>query len=139
MIRYALVCEAGHEFEGWFGASADFDDQQAAGQLSCPVCASAAVNKQIMAPAVTGARKRDNPQMRGMMMEAMGQVRAHVEANFDYVGGRFAHEAREIHAGKAETRGIYGEASHQEVRDLVADGVPVAPLPPAAPKKTEVN
>ena len=144
MIRYALVCEAGHAFEGWFGASADYDDQRAAGQLSCPVCATAVVNKQIMAPAVSGAGKREKSapeagQMRGMMMEAMGQVRAHVEANFDYVGDRFAHEAREIHASKAEARGIYGEASPQEVRELVADGVPVAPLPPPAPKKTEVN
>jgi hypothetical protein len=141
MIRYALVCEAGHDFEGWFGASADFDDQLAAGQLACPACATAVVRKQIMAPAVSGTRKRDDPspRMHSMMMEAMGKVRAHVEQNFDYVGDRFAAEAREIHAGAAETRGIYGEASPAEVKGLIADGVPVAPLPPAAPRKTEVN
>ena len=139
MIRYALVCEADHEFEGWFGASGDFDDQVALGQLTCPVCATHAVRKQIMAPAVTGTRKRDEPAVRSMMMEAMGKVRAHVEENFDYVGNRFAAEARQIHEGSAEARGIYGEASREEVKALVDDGVPIAPLPPAAPKKVEVN
>ncbi|HEY1449295.1 MAG TPA: DUF1178 family protein [Caulobacteraceae bacterium] len=139
MIRYALVCEADHEFEGWFGASGDFDDQVGAGQLTCPVCATHAVRKQIMAPAVTGTRKREEPAMRSMMMEAMGKMRAHVEENFDYVGDRFAAEARQIHEGSAEARGIYGEASREEVKALVDDGVPVAPLPPAAPKKSEVN
>jgi hypothetical protein len=74
-----------------------------------------------------------------MMMEVMGQVRAHVEANFDYVGDQFAAEARKIHAGESEERGIYGEASSEYVRGLVEDGVPVAPLPPPAPRKTQVN
>jgi hypothetical protein len=139
MIRYALACAAGHEFEGWFGASADFDDQATRGLLSCPLCASPEVRKQIMAPAVAGARDRASPKMRAMMMEAMGHVRAHVEANFDYVGDRFAAEARKIHAGESEARGIYGEASPTEVKDLVADGVPVAPLPPEPPDKSEIN
>jgi len=140
MIRYALVCDGGHEFEGWFGASADYDDQAARGLIDCPMCASQSVRKQIMAPAVSGARNAAlPPQARAMMMEAMGQVRRHVEENFDYVGDRFAAEARSIHEGAAEARGIFGEATPSEVKALVADGVPVAPLPPAAPKKTEVN
>jgi hypothetical protein len=133
MIRYALACEAGHEFEGWFGASGDYDAQRAAGALACPVCATPAVAKRIMAPALAG--KAAGPAMTRMM----SRVRAHVEENFDYVGDRFAAEARQIHAGEAEARGIYGEASPAEVKALVADGVPVAPLPPAAPRKTEVN
>ena len=74
-----------------------------------------------------------------MMMEAMGQVRRHVEDNFDYVGDGFAKEARAIHEGKSEDRGIYGEATPAEVRKLAEDGVPVAAMPPAAPKKTELN
>jgi hypothetical protein len=74
-----------------------------------------------------------------MMIEAMSRVRAHVESTFDYVGDRFAAEARAIHEGKAEERGIYGEASTEQVKALVADGVPVAPLPPEPPKKSEVN
>ena len=144
MIKYALACEHGHEFESWFGASADFDDQAARGLLDCPVCGSKAVRKQIMAPAVGGTKAQNSgadlpPQARQMMMEAMGKVRAHVEENFDYVGDTFAREARAIHEGKSEERGIYGEATPAEVKALVEDGVPVAALPPAPPKKTEVN
>jgi len=66
-------------------------------------------------------------------------VRAHVESNFDYVGDAFAREARAIHEGRSEERGIYGEATSTEVKGLVEDGVPVAPLPPAPPSKTELN
>jgi hypothetical protein len=144
MIKYALACDQGHAFEGWFSASADFDDQKAAGQLECPVCGSAEVAKQIMAPAIAGTKAQTGgvdatPQTRAMMMEAMGRVRAHVEENFDYMGDSFAAEARAIHEGRSEERGIYGEATPTEVRDLVQDGVPVAPLPPAPPKKSEVN
>lgn len=142
MIRYALACEHGHEFEGWFGSSSDFDDQQARGLLECPVCASKDVRKQIMAPAVAGTKRNTPdlpPQARAMMMEALGKVRRHVEENFDYVGDTFAREARAIHEGRSEDRGIYGEASPAEVKALVEDGVPVAPLPPEPPKKTEVN
>jgi len=142
MIRYALICEHEHAFEGWFGASADFDDQQSRGLLECPVCASKAVRKQIMAPAVAGAKKRGEPSTapsHAMMMEAMARVRQHVEANFDDVGDTFAKEARDIHEGKAEQRGIYGQATGQEVRELLEDGVPVAPMPPEPVKKTELN
>ncbi len=142
MIRYALACEHDHEFEGWFGASADFDDQQSRGLLDCPVCGSKSVRKQIMAPAVAGTKRSAPdlpPQARQMMMEALGQVRRHVEENFDYVGDGFAAEARAIHEGRSEDRGIYGEATPAQVKKLAEDGVPVAPLPPAPPKKTEVN
>jgi hypothetical protein len=145
MIKYALICEHEHGFEGWFGASADYDDQAARGLLECPVCGSKAVRKQIMAPAVSGTKKRGpategpNPQMQAMMMEALGKVRAHVEENFDYVGDAFAREARAIHEGRSEDRGIYGEATPTEVRALKEDGVQVASLPPAPPKKSEVN
>ena len=72
-------------------------------------------------------------------MQAAQQVRQHVEDNFDYVGDAFAREARAIHEGKGEARGIYGEASGQEVRKLVEDGVPVAALPPGPPAKREIN
>ena len=139
MIKYALICDREHGFEGWFGSSADYDDQAGRGLLECPLCGSAEVRKQIMAPAVAGAKKKTPevaPQMRSMMMEAMSKVRAHVEENFDYVGDAFAREARDIHEGKSEERGIYGEATPTEVKKLVDDGVPVAPLPP---KPEEVN
>jgi len=142
MIRYALACEAGHEFEGWFGASADYDDQQAKGLVECPVCASKSVRKQIMAPAVAGTKNRSlegSPETRAMLAEAMTQVRKHVEDNFDYVGDAFAKEARAIHEGKSEERGIYGEATPAEVKKLAEDGVPVAPLPGEPVKTDKLN
>ena len=144
MIKYALQCDAAHEFEGWFGSSADYDDQAARGLVECPLCGSRGVSKQIMAPAVAGTKAQRSapavdPKMCEMMMTAMGEVRRHVEDNFDYVGDAFAKEARAIHEGKSEERGIYGEASPTEVKALVEDGVRVAPLPPPAPKKTDVN
>ncbi len=149
MIRYALICEYDHQFEGWFGSSDDFDDQQARGLLDCPICESKTVRKQIMAPALSGTKRtvqdeaaagpgRAEPSQ-AMMMEVMGRLRQHVEENFDDVGDAFASEARAIHEGRAEDRGIYGQATPKEVRDLIEDGVPVAPLPPEPVKKTEVN
>ena len=97
----------------------------------------------MLAPALAGVRRtaQDEPSgpPREMMMQAMSRVRRHVLDNFDDVGDAFAREARAIHEGKAEERGIYGQASPAEVRELVEDGVPVAQLPPEPPKKTEVN
>ena len=142
MIRYALTCDQAHEFEGWFGSSDDYDAQADAGQIGCPTCGSTAVAKQIMAPMVAGT-KRNAPDMtpaaREVMMQAMAEVRQHVEDNFDYVGDTFADEARAIHAGTSENRGIYGEATPAEVRDLKAEGVNIAPLPPAPVKKAALN
>ncbi|MBX3481098.1 MAG: DUF1178 family protein [Caulobacter sp.] len=142
MIKYALTCDAGHDFEGWFGASGDYDDQAARGLLQCPACGSTAVRKQIMAPAVAGTKAQRGemtPRMREMMMQALGAVRSHVEENFDYVGDAFAREARAIHEGTSEERGIYGEATAAEVKALVEDGVQVAPMPPAPLKKEDMN
>jgi hypothetical protein len=147
MIRYALACDREHAFEGWFAGSADYDDQAARGLVECPLCGSRGVKKQIMAPAVSGTKKRGEAApaeaiagaKRAMMMEAMARVRAHVEDTFDYVGDTFAREARAIHEGRSEDRGIYGEATPAEVKGLVEDGVPVAPLPPEPAKKNEIN
>ena len=143
MIRYALVCEHEHGFEAWFGSSADYDDQAARGLVECPLCGSATVRKQIMAPAVAGTKKRGVPSPRdqAMMMEVAAKARRHIEQNFDYVGDAFAREARDIHDGLSPERAIYGEAKPAEVRSLIEDGVPVAPIPPAiAPKpKRQVN
>jgi hypothetical protein len=143
MIRYALRCGFAHPFEGWFSNSADYDEQLARGLLACPLCGSPDISKQIMAPAVVGTKAQaraapePTPEMRQMMMTAAGEIRRHVQENFDYVGDTFAREARAIHEGKSEERGIYGEASPAEVKALVQDGVKVAPLPPepVAPEK----
>ena len=143
MIKYALLCPHDHPFEGWFSTSGDYDDQQAKGMVECPYCASKEVRKAIMAPAVTGTKahgaSEPTLEMRKMMMQAMGEVRRHVEETFDYMGDSFAAEARAIHEGKSEDRGIYGEASPTEVRALVEDGIRVAPLPPKPPTKGELN
>lgn len=142
MIRYTLACSLDHEFEGWFGASSDFDDQSARGLIGCPVCGSTDVRKAIMAPAVVGAKKGDvnaTAEQRAMVMQAMEAVRDHVETHFDDVGDSFASEARAIHEGRSEQRGIYGQASPKEVKDLVEDGVPVLPLPPKPMEKQKLN
>ena len=142
MIKYALQCESRHSFEGWFGASSDFDDQVARGLLTCPTCGSAAVAKQIMAPAVAGTKRREttsSPKLHEMMMQAAQTVRAHVEENFDYVGDAFAAEARAIQEGTSEERPIYGEATPAQVEGLQRDGVKVAALPPPPPRKTDIN
>ncbi len=135
MIRYALICEHDHDFEAWFDRSEDFDDQSGRGLVECPFCASTLVRKQVMAPAVSGTKKSGPANI----VEAMDRVRRHVESNFDYVGDRFAREARDIHEGASEARGIYGEATPVEVKALVEDGVPVAPLPMAAQPKAKAK
>ena len=138
MIRYALSCDQDHGFEAWFGSSSDYDDQVVRGLIECPICLSKQVKKQMMAPAVSGTKKKGSApepipaDRQAMVMEAMGQLRKKVEDDFDYVGDAFADEARAIHEGRSEDRGIYGEASPREVKALVEDGIQVAPLPPAA-------
>jgi hypothetical protein len=142
VIRYALACGAGHDFEGWFGGSDDFDVQSARGLVSCPACGSPEVRKQIMAPAVVtskGKAETATGPSREMMLEMASQVRRHVEDNFDNVGDAFAREARAIHEGRSEERGIYGEATLQEARELLEDGVPVAPLPQTPPDRRDLN
>lgn len=142
MIRYALQCEHEHGFEAWFSSSSDYDDQAARGLVECPWCASRAVSKQVMAPAVRGAKKTAGPDpaaMQTMMMQAVREVRAHVEENFDYVGDAFAREARDIHEGRSEKREIYGEATPAEVKKLKEDGVPCAALPALPPDPAKAH
>lgn len=143
MIRYALQCEHEHGFEAWFSVSSDYDDQAARGLIECPYCASRAVSKQIMAPAVAGTKKSastpDAAAMQTMMMQAVREVRAHVEENFDYVGDAFAREARDIHEGRSEKREIYGEATPAEVKKLKDDGVPCAALPALPPDPAKAH
>jgi hypothetical protein len=131
VIVYNLRCRNAHEFEGWFRDSGAFDDQSKAGKLTCPVCDSRKVEKAIMAPAVSGAKKSavtadDAKRMR----QFMTGLRKYVQDNADYVGPKFAEEARKIHYGETEHRHIYGEASVEEAKELVEEGVDVAPLPP---------
>ncbi len=135
MIRYALACEKGHEFEGWFAGSDDFDSQLQRGFLSCPVCSSVQVSKLLMAPSVSTARRKDEHQMLAMdsaKKEAIAKIReavASIRANAEDVGDKFPEEARRIHYGEADERGIIGHASVEEVEALLDEGIEIAPLP----------
>lgn len=140
MIRYALHCDEGHRFEGWFSSSEDYEKQEARGLVECPECGSVAVTRQIMAPAVRTSRGRETSTNAEPDMDAVARkVRAHIRNNYDYVGPDFATEARAIHEGAKPERLIYGETTPEERAKLAEDGVPCAPLPepfaPTPPKK----
>lgn len=133
LITYSLRCHRGHEFEGWFGDSAAFEDQRASGHLVCPMCRSARVEKAVMAPAVCGTKKtstRSKAAEARQMRQFMTGLRKYVQQNADYVGPNFAEEARKIHYGETPERHIYGEATRREAEELVEEGIDVAPLPP---------
>lgn len=140
MIRYQLRCANGHGFDGWFAGAEAFDKQQRGGLLECPHCGTADVEKALMAPSVSTSRRREKRQpvaamaqpadpRRGELLEAMRRLKAMVTENADYVGDRFAEEARKIHYGESDPRGIYGEATGEEVKSLLDDGVEIMPLP----------
>jgi len=135
LIRYSLSCENAHEFEGWFSESADFDRQVASGFLTCPVCNSAAISKLLMAPSVSTARKKDEIQTLAMdaaRKEAIVKLKEAVEAikaNAEDVGTKFPEEARKIHYGEADARGIIGKATPDEAQALVEEGIEIAAIP----------
>jgi hypothetical protein len=130
MIVYNLHCQDGHEFEGWFRDSAAYDAQEAGGKLVCPICETHKVEKAPMAPAVSGTKAQSAPDEMRKMRQFVTGLRKHIEENADYVGPKFPEEARKIHYGEAEERHIYGEATLKEAKELVEEGVDMAPLPP---------
>jgi Uncharacterized protein conserved in bacteria len=138
LIRYGLICDNGHEFEGWFSESADFERQKESGFLTCPMCSSAEVSKMLMAPAVSTSRKKEAREAQHALAvdeaqrEIIAKLReavAMIRANSEDVGERFPEEARKIHYGEADQRGIIGQASPTEVRSLLEEGIEIAPLP----------
>lgn len=157
MIRFSLRCTNAHEFESWFQDSAGFDRMAAAGLVECPLCGDAQVTKALMAPAIRKTRGMKgraeapaatppaappapapaNPEagrvaagpLPAQMLALLQRMRAEVEKSCDYVGPNFAEEARRIHEGEAEARGIYGEASEADTEALREDGIEVARLP----------
>jgi hypothetical protein len=139
MIRYDLKCENGDEFEAWFGSIADYDRQAEAGQVTCPYCGSTHVEKAPMAPAVVTGRAKEARKERAVAMAMAKKVREHIKDNFDYVGDKFAEEARKMHQGESEERAIWGEATPEEAEELAEEGIPASPLPaalaPTPPKK----
>jgi hypothetical protein len=150
MIRYHLRCERGHAFESWFQSSSTYDSQVKRKLVSCPSCGSARVEKAIMAPQV-GRNRKDGaaaqpaetastevstvpstPLMMAQERELrakLKELRDHVVKNADNVGERFPNEARKMHYGDIEHRPIYGEASPDEARSLIDEGIEVTPLP----------
>jgi hypothetical protein len=131
MIKYCLVCDEGHEFEAWFQSGAAYDSQVAHELVSCPHCGHHAVSKAIMAPAVA-TRSLENAVANLPAHEIhalMRKIRNEVETRAEYVGARFAEEARKIHFDESPARGIYGEASNEEVRELADDGIACFPMP----------
>lgn len=134
MIRFSLICEQEHEFEAWFRSNDDFETQKKRGFVDCPACGSHKVEKALMAPAVSTSRKQEKIvlAMGEAQKEAMAQLKAlsqKMRENADYVGDKFAEEARKIHFGEIDARGIYGEATPEEAKGLVEDGVDFMPIP----------
>ncbi|MFB9222752.1 DUF1178 family protein [Paracoccus cavernae] len=131
MIRYNLRCEQGHDFDGWFRSSEGYDSQRAAGQVTCTICGSSKVEKALMAPGVATAHAAapDLQSPRNEREKLVEKLREHVEKNSDYVGMSFAAEARAMHEGLKPERAIHGEAKPEEARQLLAEGIQVAPLP----------
>jgi hypothetical protein len=151
MIRYTLRCERDHAFESWFQNSSAYDSQVRRKLVTCPVCNSTKVEKAIMAPRIVSKKGRDNavpapapaapaetttsestPLLMAQERELrakLKELRDHIVKNADNVGERFPNEARKMHYGDIEHRPIYGEASPDEARALIEEGVEVAPLP----------
>jgi hypothetical protein len=142
MIKYALACEQAHAFESWFPSSDAYEAQLRRGLVMCPICNSAHVEKQIMAPSV--ARRDKAPtlpvpaaaQAVAALSDKEREIRAmlramrdHVVQNAENVGQGFADEARRMHYGEIEQRSIYGKAAPSEARDLIEEGIDVLPLP----------
>ena len=150
MIRYALRCERDHTFESWFKGSSAFDSQVRRKLVTCPVCGSAKIEKAIMAPQIVNKKGRqgrapapapapDAPRAEGPTPLMMAQerelrvklkeLRDHIIKTADNVGDRFANEARKMHYGEIKHRPIYGEATPDDTRALIDEGIDVAPLP----------
>jgi hypothetical protein len=152
MIRYSLRCDHEHTFESWFQDSAAYDSQVKRKLVSCPVCESVKIDKAIMAPRIVGKKGRERaepvaapaapaeaPAAAGstplLMAQERGlrakikELRDHIVKNADNVGEKFPNEARKMHYGDIEHRPIYGEASPEEAKSLIEEGVEVSPLP----------
>lgn len=140
MIVFDLRCANAHVFEAWFGKGSDFDDQVARSLVACPVCGDGDVVKAVMAPAVPAKANGGSLSEAGMktLIGRLATAQRKALKGSDYVGDRFASEARAIHLGEAEARAIHGQATRGDAEALVAEGVPVSPLPlPVVPPNQE--
>lgn len=134
MIRFSLHCDQAHDFEGWFRSNDDFETQRKRGFVECPECGSQKVEKALMAPSVSTSRKQAKialamGQEQRKAIAALKELSEKVRANAENVGDKFAEEARKIHFGETEARGIYGAATLDEAKGLAEDGIEFMPLP----------
>lgn len=140
MIRFSLKCQKSHEFEAWFRNSVAFEEQSLNQKVICPHCGSTKVSKALMAPGIATSKSKqqqadssESRQMAKMLesqyRESLKKIRQHIIENSEYVGDRFAEEARKIHYGEDDERGIHGEATKEDVEDLVDEGIDVIPIP----------
>ena len=130
MILFTLRCANKHEFEAWFRDGDSFEAQRATAEISCPVCGDSSVDKAVMAPRLT--KSRDAPPSTASIAEmrkALVEIRRQIETYCDYVGPRFAEEARRIHYGETDAHGIYGEATESESRALADEGIKFGQIP----------
>ena len=134
MISFSIVCENDHDFEAWFRNGDDFDAQRRRKLIACPACGSTRVEKALMAPAVSTGRRKEKMALaigteQRKAMAKLKELTEKLKQGADYVGDKFAEEARKIHFGETEARGIYGEATVEEARSMHEDGVEFLPLP----------
>jgi hypothetical protein len=129
MILFTLRCSQGHEFEGWFRDGAGFETQQAAREIACPECGRTEVEKAVMAPRVGRSKDASPPISPAQFRAALVEMRRQIETHCDYVGTRFAEEARRIHYGEIDAHGIYGEATENESRELTDEGISFGRIP----------
>jgi hypothetical protein len=137
VIRYALACVGDHGFEAWFSNADAYDAQRKKKLVECPVCGSTDVRKQIMAPAVrpSGEKAGKVRSPEAEVAQAAGKIRQHIAETHDYVGEKFADEARAMYYGEAEHRPVWGEVTPDTAKELIEEGVPAMPLPkPFAPE-----
>lgn len=136
MIRYSLACVGEHEFEAWFSNSAAYDAQRKKKLVECPVCGSHEVRKQVMAPAIrdSGSKSGRDRSAEGVAAKMAGEIRRKIAETHDYVGDKFAEEARSMYYGETERRPVWGEVTPDVAQELQEEGVPAMPIPkPFAP------
>ena len=138
MIKFSLACEKEHEFEIWFSSNDDFVSQKSKSLIACPFCHSTKVDKTLMSPAITNITSADEStntvlvapdDKQRKIIEKMRKLRKELLSDAKDVGDKFPEEARKIHYGESEEKGIYGQAGPQEIEELWDEGIPVAPLP----------
>ncbi len=131
MILYDVICSGDHVFEAWFADSEAFDKQCEEGAIACPICGDTDVGKALMAPNISARKERSAAQAKDAAeaMKVLYKMREHIKENCDYVGTRFAEEARKIHNEEVEKRDIYGEATAEEAEQLREEGIEFGEMP----------